>query len=168
MAIDGPGGPDDPDDPEKPKRRLTAAFDGPLASDVEGDQPFGPRRQHALPKSERDSPYTAPEDRAKTLREIISDDSGRLIGVESSKRVREIPRDRVTAIGNDIRGQFGPPDIVEENPKGTVESWRIGSARAWVTYRNFSNSGGPTIDITRVPGLEAVKRFHEPRNETSD
>jgi hypothetical protein len=103
----------------------------------------------------------APVDRAKTVQDAISGKDGNVPGVEDSKGVRMVSQQDLDGILDNVRSKLGEPDLVINAPKGKIETWQIsGDPPSTVTYRTFSKSGGPTIDINKVDGLDTVKRFH--------
>jgi len=80
--------------------------------------------------------------------------------VEDSKGVRIITEDELNQVRQRFHDQLGQPTNVYTTPKGTVENWVISTdPRVNVTYRTYSGSGGPTIDINGM-GESPVKRFH--------
>ena len=102
-----------------------------------------------------------PVDRANAVRDAISGEDGNIPGVEDSKGVRMVSQQDLDGIVDNVRSKLGEPDKVIETPKGKIETWQIsGDPPSTVTYRTFSKSGGPTIDINKVDGLDEVKRFH--------
>jgi hypothetical protein len=68
------------------------------------------------------------------------------------------------AIGNEVTPwSVGPfsEDLMMSPARHRSETWQIsGDPPSTVTYRTFSKSGGSTIDINKVDGLDTVKRFH--------
>jgi len=111
-----------------------------------------------LPQAGR---LTSPDDRAKAVHEAVAGTGGDVLGVEDSKGVRLVSQQGLDAILQDVRSSLGAPDKVIDTPKGKIEAWQIsGDPPSTVTYRPFSKSGGPTIDINKVDGLDTVRRFH--------
>jgi hypothetical protein len=103
----------------------------------------------------------APVDRAKAVHDAISGKDGNIPGVEDSKGVRMVSQQDLDGLLDNVRSKLGEPDKVIDTPKGKIETWQIsGDPPSTVTYRTFSKSGGPTIDINKVDGLDTVKRFH--------
>jgi hypothetical protein len=63
----------------------------------------------------------------------------------------------------DIYKRLGKPSV-KPTPKGDIEVWELSTdPKSTVTYRPFSKSGGPTIDMNNVEKLNA-KRLHIPQN----
>jgi hypothetical protein len=72
-----------------------------------------------------------------------------------------VSQQELDGILDNVRSKLGEPDQVINAPKGKIETWQIsGDPPSTVTYRTFSKSGGPTIDINKVDGMDTVKRFH--------
>ena len=107
-----------------------------------------------------DEPASTPEARAESVQKAVLDDNGNPLGVEDSKGVRIITEDELNQVRQRFHDQLGQPTNVYTTPKGTVENWVISTdPRVNVTYRTYSGSGGPTIDINGM-GESPVKRFH--------
>lgn len=107
-----------------------------------------------------DEPATTPEARADVVRKGILDSHGKLLGVEDSKGVRIINENELNQIRQHFHDQLGEPTDVIQTPKGTVEYWKISDdPKQTVTYRTYSSSGGPTVDINDVGDID-TKRFH--------
>lgn len=107
-----------------------------------------------------DEPTTTPEARADVVRKGILDSHGKPLGVADSKGVRIINENELNQIRQHFHDQLGEPTNVIQTPKGTVEYWKISDdPKQTVTYRTYSRSGGPTIDINDVSDVD-TKRFH--------
>ncbi|WP_020661158.1 WXG100 family type VII secretion target [Amycolatopsis benzoatilytica] len=102
------------------------------------------------------------EERIAAVHDIVTDDNGSIRGTQGKSRgVKVVDTVELGKMVDDARARLGPPDKVAHTPKGTVETWRISDdPRASVTYRTYSGSGGDTLDINRVEGLNNVKRYH--------
>jgi hypothetical protein len=109
----------------------------------------------------KDAAPKVPVDRAKDVQDAIFDKDGNIPGTEDSKGVRMVSQEELDGILGNLRSKLGEPDHVIDTPKGRIETWDISSdPPSTVTYRTFSKSGGPTIDINKVDGVDTVKRFH--------
>lgn len=101
-----------------------------------------------------------PQQRHAAVRGIVLDADGRPHGVEDASEVFLIDSSSLAEMRRTLRADLGAPDIEASDARGHRETWIIDSAtRSTVTYRSFSASGGPTIDVTTADGLP-VKRFH--------
>jgi hypothetical protein len=102
--------------------------------------------------------YAASEE-AEAVRDVVTNDSGNLIGSEDADNVQIVSPAELDAARRDLTDKLGPPEV-KSTPKGDIEVWKIpGDPPSTVTYRPFSRSGGPTIDFNNVPGV-SVKRWH--------
>ncbi|MCF3961495.1 WXG100-like domain-containing protein [Streptomyces fuscigenes] len=111
---------------------------------------------------EEDLPKTY-EQKSEAVRDILTDDDGNLIGEEDSKGVRMVTEEQLQQARTELQQRLGEPTI-KSTPKGDIETWRLSDdPPSTVTYRPFSKSGGPTIDMNDVDGLEA-KRLHIPQH----
>lgn len=163
MGADTPGPPDDGD---RPGRRSGWDNSAGLAVALERDQPFGSRTAHRTEISGR-RPADAAE-RAQIVREIITDDAGNYIGKQGRRKdVHVVTPDELKAARDALHARLGTPDQVGKTERGSFESWWISTAepRSTVTYRNFSNSRGNTIDLNKIAGIEDLNRIHIPDNE---
>ena len=105
-------------------------------------------------------PATTPEARIERVKQAVTDDHGNLLGVEDSKGVRMINDEQLSQVRQRFHDQLGEPTNVIQTPKGTVEYWKISDdPKQTVAFRNYSGSGGHTIDINDVSGVD-MKRFH--------
>lgn len=105
-------------------------------------------------------PATTPEARIERVKQAVTDDHGNLLGVEDSKGVRMINDEQLSQLRQRFHDQLGAPTNVIQTPKGTVEYWKISDdPKQTVAFRNYSDSGGHTIDINDVAGVD-MKRFH--------
>ncbi|MBM9502982.1 hypothetical protein [Actinacidiphila acididurans] len=119
------------------------------------DEPPADSDDEGLPKT-----Y---EERSKAVRDIMSDDNGDLIGEEDSKGVRMVTEEQLQQTRTELFERLGDPEV-KPTPKGNIEVWRLSDdPPSTVTYRPFSKSGGPTIDMNDVDGLDA-KRLHIPQH----
>jgi hypothetical protein len=119
------------------------------------------RRRRDEANDGRRAPSLTPAERAKVVHQAILDENGYIYGVESSAGVRLVSQRRLDDILTNFRSRLGEPDKVTTTPKGQVETWQINdNPPSTLSYRPFSKSGGPTIDINNVDGLSMVKRFH--------
>ncbi|MFF0147286.1 hypothetical protein [Amycolatopsis sulphurea] len=102
------------------------------------------------------------EERIAAVHDIVTEDNGSIRGSAGKSRgVKVVDTDELGKMVDDARSRLGPPDKLAHTPKGTVETWTISDdPRASVTYRTYSGSGGDTLDINRVEGLNNVKRYH--------
>lgn len=102
------------------------------------------------------------EERTAAVRDIVTDDNGSIRGDRGKNRgVKVVNQSELAKMMDTARARLGPPDKVAHTPKGTVETWTISDdPRASVTFRTYSGSGGDTLDINRVEGLNNVKRYH--------
>lgn len=120
-----------------------------------GDEPPADSPDEGLPKT-----Y---EEKSKAVQDIMSDDDGNPIGEEDSKGVRMVTEDELQQARTKLFERLGEPEI-KATPKGNIEVWRLSDdPPSTVTYRPFSKSGGPTIDMNDVDGLNA-KRLHIPQH----
>jgi hypothetical protein len=93
----------------------------------------------------------------------MSDDQGNLVGEEDAKGVRMVTEEELQQARQKLFERLGEPEI-KATPKGNIEVWRLpDDPPSTVTYRPFSKSGGPTIDMNDVDGLDA-KRLHIPQH----
>lgn len=103
---------------------------------------------------------TTPEEKAQAVHEIVTDDSGSLLGSEDAKGVQMVTQQQVETARQELHEKLGPPQVKNVPGKGIVETWEIsGDPKSTVTYRNFSTSGGPTLDFNNVPDVP-IKRWH--------
>ena len=102
------------------------------------------------------------EERTVAVRDIVTDDNGSIRGDPGKNRgVKVVNQSELAKMMDTARARLGPPDKVAHTPKGTVETWTISDdPRASVTFRTYSGTGGDTLDINRVEGLNNVKRYH--------
>jgi len=106
------------------------------------------------------TPAGTPEARVERVQQGITDNRGNLLGVEDSKGVRLIDEAQLNQVRQHFHDNLGAPTKVYETPKGTVEFWEISTdPKQQVVYRTYSGSGGATIDINGVSGVD-MKRFH--------
>ncbi|MFC9255375.1 putative T7SS-secreted protein [Amycolatopsis thailandensis] len=106
------------------------------------------------------TPASTPEARVERVQQGITDNRGNLLGVEDSKGVRLIDEAQLNQVRQHFHDNLGAPTKVYETPKGTVEFWEISTdPKQQVVYRTYSGSGGATIDINGVSGVD-MKRFH--------
>jgi hypothetical protein len=106
------------------------------------------------------APASTPEARIERVQQGITDDRGNLLGVEDSKGVRLINEEQLSQVRQHFHDNLGEPTKIYETPKGTVEFWEISAdPKQQVVYRTYSGSGGATIDINGVSGVD-MKRFH--------
>jgi hypothetical protein len=101
---------------------------------------------------------TSYQGKSAAVKDILSDD-GALIGEEDSPGVRIVDEAHLQQARADLTSKLGPP-AVKATPKGDIEVWTLSEdPKSTVTYRPFSKSGGPTLDMNNVDGLDA-KRLH--------
>ncbi|WP_132428475.1 putative T7SS-secreted protein [Pseudonocardia endophytica] len=94
------------------------------------------------------------------VRRVVLDQSGSPHGVEDSRGVYLVDSQRLKNLRQSLHAELGDPDTAVSNAKGDRETWTLSTKpQMTVTYRSFSSSGGPTIDINNVDGL-TVTRFH--------
>ncbi|PRX49203.1 hypothetical protein B0I33_103236 [Prauserella shujinwangii] len=119
---------------------------------------------HAEPASPNRRPET-PEEKTKAVHDAVLAPDGRVPGVEDSKGVYLIPEADLNQLRQQLHDRLGEPTKTIETPKGQLEYWQISDdPKSTVTYRSYSNSGGATIDLNEVQGLDA-KRFHISKGE---
>jgi hypothetical protein len=103
------------------------------------------------------------EEKSKAVRDVMSDDQGNLVGEEDAKGVRMVTEEELQQARQKLFERLGEPEI-KATPKGNIEVWRLpDDPPSTVTYRPFRKSGGPTIDMNDVDGLDA-KRLHIPQH----
>jgi hypothetical protein len=106
---------------------------------------------------------TTYEGKSAAVRDILTDADGELIGEEDSAGVRMVSDAELEKIHADLYKRLGKPSV-KPTPKGDIEVWELSTdPKSTVTYRPFSKSGGPTIDMNNVEKLNA-KRLHIPQN----
>lgn len=97
--------------------------------------------------------------RARAVHDIVTDDSGALIGEEDAQGVQLVSAQELEQAHKDLLEKLGPPQV-KHTPKGDIEVWEISKdPKSNVTYRPFSQSGGETLDFNDVPGVN-IKRWH--------
>lgn len=102
----------------------------------------------------------SPRDRIAAAVNVLTDDEGRPHGVEDSAEVRLVDESRIVQMRDELREKLGEPPTVVRTPKGTIETWMLDPEnRSNVTFRDYSGSGGLTIDVNRVDA-GGVKRYH--------
>lgn len=102
----------------------------------------------------------ASETRTDAVRDIVLGRDGRPHGREDSKGVYLVDEATLDDMRVRLVQSLGEPSRVMQTGKGTVETWMMGEgSRANVTYRTYSTSGGATIDVNRLDGLD-VARYH--------
>ncbi|WP_329457964.1 WXG100-like domain-containing protein [Streptomyces sp. NBC_01497] len=112
--------------------------------------------------ADEDVPKTY-EEKSTAVRDIMTDEDGNLIGTEDAKGVRMVTEEQIQQTRTELQERLGEPTI-KSTPKGDIETWRLSDdPPSTVTYRPFSKSGGPTIDMNDVDGLDA-KRLHIPQH----
>lgn len=70
--------------------------------------------------------------------------------------------DDISRLREQLTTKFGSPDRVQE-PKGWRETWFMGDGKKNVTWREYSGSGGATIDFNKFEPddkLDKLKRWH--------
>jgi hypothetical protein len=101
------------------------------------------------------------EEKSKAVKDVVTDESGTLIGTEDATGVQMVSQKEVDAARTELTEKLGPPQV-KSTPKGNIEVWEVsGDPKSTVTYRPFSKSGGPTLDFNDVPGVP-IKRWHIP------
>lgn len=101
-----------------------------------------------------------PEARAERVRKAVTDERGNLLGVEDSKGVRLVNEEQLNQVRQNFHDQLGAPTNIIQTPKGTVEYWKVSDdPKQTVAFRTYSGSGGATIDVNDVSGVD-MKRFH--------
>ncbi|WP_157106170.1 hypothetical protein [Nocardia sienata] len=101
------------------------------------------------------------EEKSKAVKDVVTDESGKLIGTEDATGVQMVSQKEVDAARTELTEKLGPPQV-KSTPKGNIEVWEVsGDPKSTVTYRPFSKSGGPTLDFNDVPGM-TIKRWHIP------
>ncbi|MET8797685.1 hypothetical protein ABZV91_14750 [Nocardia sp. NPDC004568] len=101
------------------------------------------------------------EEKSKAVKDVVTDESGKLIGTEDATGVQMVSQKEVDAARTELTEKLGPPQV-KSTPKGNIEVWEVsGDPKSTVTYRPFSKSGGPTLDFNDVPGVQ-IKRWHIP------
>ncbi|MFF4501608.1 hypothetical protein [Streptomyces sp. NPDC001401] len=129
--------------------------DEPPTGGGDDEPPADDSGDEGLPKS-----Y---EEKSKAVRDVMSDDQGNLVGEEDAKGVRMVTEEELQQTRQKLFERLGEPEI-KATPKGNIEVWRLSDdPPSTVTYRPFSKSGGPTIDMNDVDGLDA-KRLHIPQH----
>ncbi|MFR9751405.1 hypothetical protein ACL02S_10250 [Nocardia sp. 004] len=102
------------------------------------------------------------QQKAAAVKDVVTDDSGALIGTEDAAGVQMVSQEQVDKARAELTEKLGPPRV-NSTPKGDIEVWEISSdPKSTVTYRPFSQSGGATIDYNNVPGVD-IKRWHIPQ-----
>lgn len=107
-------------------------------------------------------------ERAQIVREIVTDDAGNYIGTRGQRKdVRVVTPAELKAARDALHARLGRPDQVGLTERGSYESWWISTdePKSTVTYRNFSNSKGDTIDLNKISGLEDLIRIHIPNDK---
>ncbi|WP_035841840.1 WXG100 family type VII secretion target [Kitasatospora azatica] len=102
-------------------------------------------------------------EKSQAVREILTDSDGNLIGEESATGVRMVTQEQVDQVKQELYDRLGPPET-RTLPKGNLENWQLsGDPKVTISFRDFSDSGGDTIDFNNVPDLP-VKRLHIPQS----
>ncbi|WP_433490830.1 hypothetical protein [Nocardia grenadensis] len=137
---------------------ISAALAGIIALRVNLDD-------DANPSEGRDDGSTSvaktTEEKSQAVKDVVTDESGTLIGTEDATGVQMVSQKEVDAARTELTEKLGPPQV-KSTPKGNIEVWEVsGDPKSTVTYRPFSKSGGPTLDFNDVPGVP-IKRWHIP------
>ncbi|MFE0026787.1 hypothetical protein [Amycolatopsis sp. NPDC059021] len=104
--------------------------------------------------------HPPPEARAERVHDAVTDEGGKLLGVEDGKGVRIISEEQLNQARQRFRNQLGAPTDIIKTPKGTVEYWKISDdPKKTVTCRTYSGSRGATIEINDVSGVD-MRQFH--------
>lgn len=116
--------------------------------------------EHVPDEGRPKSPASTPEARAATVQKAVTGQDGNLLGVEDGKGVRLISEEQLNQVRQHFHDQLGDPTNTIKTPKGEVEYWKISDdPKQTVTFRTYSGSGGATIDVNDVSGVD-MKRFH--------
>lgn len=108
-----------------------------------------------------DTPAKTPEEKAAAVEDVVTNDAGALIGQEDAAGVQMVSQAELDQARAELHAKLGTPEV-KSTPKGDIEVWEIsGDPKSTVTYRPFSNSGGPTLDFNNVPKIP-IKRWHIP------
>jgi hypothetical protein len=82
------------------------------------------------------------------------------VGWPGTKEENLASQEKMNEIEQKLTDSLGQPEVKAVPKKGRIEVWNIDkNGDRTVTFREFSKTGGDTLHLTKVPGID-LKRLH--------